>query len=71
MRKIIPFKKPVHIYLNATPAMLRRGEKKAKEARIVIPIDPEPEYRPRVVKRNVLHGILSSWGWQRTKGLSA
>lgn len=69
MGKIVPFKKRVHVAMAIAPARSRKGGKGGEAARIDVYIDPEPEFRLRVVKRYVLHGILSSWGWRLTKGL--
>jgi hypothetical protein len=69
MGKVVPFSKRVHVALGVVTARSRKGSKMAEAARFNVYIDPEPDYRLRIVKRNVLHGILSSWGWHLTKGL--
>lgn len=71
MGKVFQFVGRARTGLGVKPRHPRRGGKTAKSPYVYLKIyiDPEPEKRLRVVKRNVLHGILSTWGWMLTKGL--
>lgn len=57
--------------LGVKPQRPRKWKKGSKPVYVGVNIyiDPEPVARLQIVKRNVLHGVLSSWGWELTTGL--
>jgi hypothetical protein len=71
MGKVVPFTGRVRAELGVKPPSPREWKKgsKPRYVGLNIYIDPEPVRRLQIVKRNVLHGILSSWNWNLTKGL--
>lgn len=71
MGKVIQFHKTVRAELGVAQPRPRKRKKAAKTeyVGINVHIDPEPNHRLRVVKRQVLHGILASWDWNLTTGL--
>src|SRR5271156_886993 len=71
MCQIVPFRGRVSAQLGAKPRRPHKQERGSKPVYVGLNIyvDPEPVRRLQIVKRNVLHGVLSSWGWKLTKGL--
>jgi|GEM_PF-7033543 hypothetical protein len=69
--QVVPFTGRVSADLGVKPERPRKWKKGSKPVYVGlnIYIDPEPVRRLQIVKRNVLHGILSSWDWNLTTGL--
>ena len=71
MGKVVRFPVRVIAKPGVKPQRPRKWGKRSRPVYVGlnIHVDAEPVRRLQIVKRYVLHGILSSWGWHLTKGL--
>ena len=71
MGQLVPFTGSVTAEIGVKPPRQRKWGKTTRPVYVGLNIyvDPEPVRRLQIVKRNVLHAILSSWNWKLTKGL--
>jgi hypothetical protein len=71
MGKLVPFTGSVTARLGVKPLRPPKWRRAAKPVYVGLNIyvDPEPVRRLQIVKRNVLHAILSSWNWKLAKRL--
>jgi hypothetical protein len=71
MGKVIQFDRAIRAKPSVTaPRPLKRKKGgKPKYIGLNIYISPERADRLRIIKRNILHGILSAFGWRLTKRL--
>ncbi|MCG3776593.1 MAG: hypothetical protein JW395_3452 [Nitrospira sp.] len=71
MGQVVPFTGRVSAELGVKPQRPRKWKKGTRPVYVGVNIyiEPEPVRRRQIVKRSVLHGILSSWNWKLTKGL--